>query len=169
MSSIIPRNILSTLLMLFFTIVSITGIMMYFKIRIFSSEVLHIWLGFACVALVCLHVVKNWSAFSSYFKRRSTFGAILFGVFVVLAFVIPPLFNSHKKEVNPKGTIIKTMMSAPLSKVVAFVDLDMDKTLKGLMDKQISATREQSITQIAKANNKTNDEILKIVFSASNP
>ena len=135
MSSIIPRNILSTLLMLFFTIVSITGIMMYFKIRIFSSEVLHIWLGFACVALVWLHVVKNWSAFSSYLKRRSTFGAILFGVFVVLA----------------------------------FVDLDMDKTLKGLMDKQISATREQSITQIAKANNKTNDEILKIVFSASNP
>ena len=57
-------------------------------------------------------------------------------------------------------------MSAPLSKVAAFVDLDDEMMVKVLADKQIIASSKQSVTEIAKANGKTNDEILAIVFTA---
>ena len=41
--NVIPRNILSGLLTVMFAVVSITGVMMFFKIRVLSSEALHIW------------------------------------------------------------------------------------------------------------------------------
>ena len=75
--NVIPRNVLSALLMVMFAVVSITGVMMYFKIRVLSSEALHIWLGFAFVVISCLHLLKNWNGFLSYFKKRSTVLSLL--------------------------------------------------------------------------------------------
>jgi len=164
--NVIPRNILSALLTVMFAVVAITGVMMYFKIRVLSSEALHIWLGFAFVAISCLHLLKNWSGFISYFKKRSTLLSILCGFLIILAFVVPPLVNPQEKGVNPKGKIIGTMMSAPLSKIAAFVDLDEEMMVKKLADNQILASSKQSVSEIAKANEKSNDEVLSIVFSA---
>lgn len=164
--NVIPRNILSALLTVMFAVVSITGVMMFFKIRILSSETLHIWLGFAFVTISCLHLLKNWNGFLSYFKKRSTLLSIFFGFFVILAFIVPPLVSPLEKGVNPKGAVIGAMMSAPLSKVAVFVDLDEEMMVKVLADKQIVASSKQSVSEIAKANGKTNDEILNIVFSA---
>ncbi len=165
--NVIPRNILSALLTVMFVVVSITGVMMFFKIRMFSSETLHIWLGFAFVAISCLHLLKNWSAFLSYFKKRSTLLSILFGFFVILSFVVPPLVNPAEKGVNPKGAVFGAMMSASLSKLAVFVNLDEEMMVKVLADKQIVASSKQSVSEIAKASGKTNDDILDIVFSAS--
>ena len=58
-------------------------------------------------------------------------------------------------------------MSAPLSKVAAFVDLDEELMVKALADHQILASSKQSVIEIAKANGKTNDDILNLVFTAS--
>ena len=164
--NVIPRNVLSSLLMVMFAVVSITGVMMYFKIRVLSSEALHIWLGFAFVVISCLHLLKNWNGFLSYFKKSSTLLSLLFGFLVILAFVVPPLVIPQEKSVNPKGKIIGTMMNAPLSKVAAFVDLDEEMMVKALADHQILVSSKQSVTEIAKANGKTNDDILNIVFTA---
>ncbi|ARU50096.1 DUF4405 domain-containing protein [Sulfurospirillum diekertiae] len=166
--NVIPRNILSALLTVMFVVVSITGIMMYFKIRMLSSEALHIWLGFAFVAISCVHLLKNWNGFITYFKKRSTLVSIFFGFFVITAIIIAPLLNPQEKGINPKSKIIGTMMNAPLSKVAAFVDLDEAMMVKVLADKQIIASSKQSVSEIAKANDKTNDDILNIVFTAPN-
>lgn len=56
------------------------------------------------------------------------------------------------------------MMSAPLSKLAAFTDIDEELMVKELAN-SISASGRQSILEIAKANDTTNDAILKIVFS----
>lgn len=164
----VPRNILSALLMVMFSIVSITGVMMYFKIRMLSSEALHIWLGFTFVVLSALHLFKNWNGFFSYFKKRSTLLSMIFGLGVILAFVLPPLLNpTSQKSINPKSVVFKAMMSAPLSNLTAFVNLDDELIVKALAEKQIRASHKQSITEIAKANDKTNDEVMAIVFSTS--
>jgi len=164
--NVIPRNILSALLTVMFAVVSITGVMMFFKIRMLSSETLHIWLGFAFVTISCLHLLKNWNGFLSYFKKRSTLLSIFFGFLVILVFIIPPLVSPVEKGVNPKGVVIGAMMNAPLSKVAVFVSLDEEMMVKVLADKQIVASSKQSVSEIAKANGKTNDEILNIVFLA---
>lgn len=165
--NVIPRNILSTLLTVMFAVVSITGVMMFFKIRILSSETLHIWLGLVFVAISCLHLLKNWSVFFSYFKKRSTLLSVLFGIVITAIFIITPLLNpQQEKGVNPKGAVFGAMMSEPLSKVAVFMDLDEEMMVKVLADKQIVASSKQSVSEIAKANGKTNDEILNIVFTA---
>lgn len=50
--------------------------------------------------------------------------------------------------------------------MAAFVDLDEAMMVKVLADKQIIASSKQSVSEIAKANDKTNDDILNIVFTA---
>ncbi|MDD3325318.1 MAG: DUF4405 domain-containing protein [Sulfurospirillaceae bacterium] len=164
----VSRNILSAFLMVMFIVVSITGVMMYFKIRIFSAEALHIWLGFLFVGLSSMHLLKNWSAFCSYFKKRSTFLSLSAGIIICCAFIIPPLFSSAPKEVSPKSVIIGTMMNAPLAKVALFVDLDVYNVIEVLKNKNIVADMDKSISQIAKVNNKPKEEILGLVFSTLN-
>lgn len=163
--NVVPRNILSALLAVMFVIVSITGVMMYFKIKILSSEALHIWLGFAFVGICSLHVLKNWSGFLSYFKKRSTHIATLLSFFVILAFIVPPLINPSDTGINPKNIIIGSMMNEPLSKVAVFVNLDEEMMVKALADKQIVASSKQSVLEIAKANDKSNKDILNIIFN----
>ena len=163
---VIPRNILSALLSVIFLVISITGILMYFKIRMFSIQTLHIWLGFAFVLAGCLHLFKNWRGFLSYFKKRSTFLSIAFGVFVIISFIAVPLINPHEKSVSPRNQLFKVMMGTPLFQVADFMDLDADRMVKALADEQITASKKQSILEIAQANEKSNDAIVKIVFKA---
>ncbi|WP_060824958.1 DUF4405 domain-containing protein [Sulfurospirillum cavolei] len=163
--NVIARNIVSSLLMILFSVVSVTGVMMFFKIRILSGEVLHIWLGFVFVLISCLHVMKNWNNVRIYFTKRSTHFTFLLGLCVVVVFVAMPLFQPQERTINPKGLIFQTMMSAPLSKLAAFTDIDEELMVKELANRNISASGRQSILEIAKANDTTNDAILKIVFS----
>jgi len=168
--NVIPRNILSALLTTIFAVVAITGIMMFFKIRILSTEALHIWLGLVFVLISLLHLMKNWSGFLSYFKKSSTTLSIGVGILVVALFVIVPMFSSHEKGVNPKGQIFGAMMNSPIEKVATFLDMDSELIVKNLSEKShIIASSKQSVSEIAQANNKSNDEILNVIFSTPKP
>ena len=163
---VIPRNILSALLSVVFVVVSITGILMYFKVRMFSIQTLHIWLGFAFALVGCLHLFKNWKGFLSYFKKRSTVVSIAFGVLVTLTFIVVPLINPQEKSISPRNQLLRVMMQSPLSKVADFMDLDADQMVKALAEKQVVASKKQSVLEIAQANDKSNDEIVTIVFKS---
>lgn len=163
----IPRNVLSALLSVVFVVVSVTGVMMYFKMRMFSIQTLHIWLGFAFALVGCLHLFKNWQGFCFYFKKRSTLVSVLLGVSVTLAFILIPLINPQTKSPSPKNQLFSVMMQAPLSKVAAFMDKDADQMLKALAHKQIVASYRQSVAEIAQSNNRSSDEVLRIVFNAA--
>jgi len=166
--NVIPRNVLSAFLTVMFAIVSITGIMMYFKIRVLSSETLHIWLGFAFVAISCLHLLKNWNGFISYFKKRSTFLAILFSGLVVSAFMVYPMLNPEPKGVNPKGKVFGAMFNTSLSKLADFTDFEVHVMLENFANEKILASATQSVSEIARANQKSNDEVLAIAFRLPN-
>lgn len=159
-----PRNILSALLTALFAIVAISGVLMFFKIRLLAMESLHIWLGLAFVIMAVFHLAKNWTAFGTYFKKKST----LLSIGVVCAiFVAIPLLDTTPKGVNPKQKIFSTVMNTPLSNVAQFFKLDAKMMVKNLYDQhQIIATTQQSIGEITKASGKPSDEILQIILSA---
>jgi hypothetical protein len=163
---VIPRNILSALLTTVFAVVAITGVMMFFKIRPLSTELIHIWLGLGFTVISVLHLLKNWTGFVSYFKKSSTVLSIGAGVIVTALFIVVPLVGGgSEKGVNPKGMVIGALMNQPIEKVATFLDMDGEAMVKRLSDQaQISVSSKQSIIQIAKANNKNNDEILGILF-----
>jgi len=166
--TVIPRNILSTLLATMFGVVSITGVMMFFKIRIFSTEALHIWLGLAFVVISLLHLAKNWKGFLSYFKKSSTLISLASGLFVVALFIVVPMFDSQVKSISPKSQMMSAMMNSSLEKVAIFLEIDSAIMLKNLNEKShIVASSRQSVHEIAQANHKSNEEILKIVFLVS--
>ena len=161
-----PRNILSALLTALFAIVAISGVLMFFKIRLFSMEALHIWLGLAFVIMAVLHLAKNWTAFGTYFKKKSTLLSIGVVCVVCAIFVAVPLLDTTEKGVNPKQKIFSTVMSAPLSNVAQFFNLDADMMVENLYDqRQIIATIQQSVSEISKSSGKSSDEILQIILS----
>lgn len=162
---VIPRNILSALLTTIFVVVAITGVMMFFKIRPLSTESIHIWLGLTFVVFACLHLLKNWTGFASYFKKSSTLLSIGAAFCVVALFVIVPMFDTQEKGVNPKGMMIGALMNQPIEKVAVFLDMDSELIVKRLSDQQqIIASAKQSVNEIAKANDKKSDEILNVMF-----
>lgn len=162
---VIPRNILSALLTTVFAVVAITGIMMFFKMRLLSTEVIHIWLGLGFTVISVLHLLKNWVGFVSYFKKSSTMLSIGVVLCVVALFVVVPMFGMQDKGVNPKGVMIGALMNQPIEKVATFLDMDSGLIVKRLSEqKQIIVSAKQSVNEIAKANGKKSDEILNVIF-----
>lgn len=162
----VPRNIVSAVLTALFAVVAISGVLMFFKIRLLSMEAMHIWLGLAFVVIALLHLLKNWSAFSNYFKKQSTTASILAIVVVCSLFIATALLDNKEKGVNPKQKIFSTVMVAPLSSIALFFNLDAEAIVKNLhQQSQILATPKQSVSEIAKASGKSNDEILQIIFN----
>ncbi len=163
-----PRNILSALLTALFAVVAISGVLMFFKIRLLAMESLHIWLGLAFVVIAVFHLAKNWTAFNTYFKKKSTLVSIGVVCVICAIFIAIPLLDTTPKGVNPKQKIFSAVMSAPLSNVAQFFNLDADMIVKNLHEqRQMIVTAQQSIGEIAKANGKSGDEVLQIIFSAS--
>ena len=161
-----PRNILSAILTATFVIVAISGVLMFFKIRLFAMESIHIWLGLAFVLVGVLHLFKNWNAFSGYFKKNSTFTSIITVAVICSLFVAIPLLNPKEKGVSPKQKIFTMMMVSPLANLAQFVNLDADIMVKNLQEKaKIVATTKQSVEEIAKVSGKASEEILQIILS----
>lgn len=161
-----PRNILSALLTALFAVVAISGVLMFFKIRLLAMESLHIWLGLAFVLMAVFHLAKNWTAFNSYFKKQSTLLSIGAVCVVCAIFVAIPLLDTTPNGVNPKQKIFFTVMNTPLSNVAQFFKLDADMMVKNLHDqRQIIATPQQSVSEIIKKSGKSSDEILQTILS----
>lgn len=159
------RHIVSATLTALFGIIAITGILMFFKIRFTGSEALHIWLGLAFVGVAGIHLLKNWATFANHFKKKSTLYSVISVVIIGSLFVAIPLLNPAPKGANPKAEVFRAMNTAPLATLAQFVKKDEKKMLENLLvNANISATAEQSIAEIARKNNKKNDEILQIVF-----
>ena len=163
-----PRNIVSAFLTALFAVVAISGVLMFFKIRLLAMESLHIWLGLAFVVMAALHLAKNWTAFGTYFKKKSTLLSLGSVCVVCAIFVAVALLNSTEKGFNPKQKIFSTVMSEPLSNVAQFFNLDAKMMVQNLQDQyQIVATAQQSVSEITKTSGKSSDEILQIILSAS--
>lgn len=163
----IPRNVLSALLVTVFVVVSITGIMMFFKVRPLSTEAIHIWLGFSFAVISVLHLLKNWAGFISYFKKSSTLLSIGGGMIVTALFIVIPLVGGGEKDkgINPKSMMMGALMNRPIEKIAIFLDMDSEMMVGRLNEKaHILASSKQSIADIAKANNKSSDEILTTLF-----
>ena len=164
---ILSKNILSAALASVFLCIAITGVLMFVDIHLAFVEHLHIWLGFAFIAISGLHLMKNWKTFSSYFAKKTTLLSIASVGIIASLFIVLPMMLPQTSEVNPKQKILTTIMNAPLSEVARFFSLDEEMMMKQLQDGSgIEATQKQSIAEIAQANNKKNNEILHLVLNA---
>jgi len=163
--NVLPRNVVSGFLFVSFLAVALTGILMFFKIRVLSTEAIHIWLGLGMVIIVWFHLVKNWVGFKGYFKKSSTYVALVVGILIIALFVAVPLLDNAPEKVNPKALVFKALMDQPLEKVAVFLDMDAETMLKRLSDDgHMVASARQSVSEIAKANDTDNGRVLALIF-----
>lgn len=73
-----------------FTIVGVTGVLWYFHVITSAGRWMHEIIGLAMVVVVALHVVLNWRAFKTYFKRPLAIEIIVLGVVLTVgAYLVP--------------------------------------------------------------------------------
>lgn len=78
------RSFISPFVAVTFFAVSITGILMLFHIKLGGIHAIHEWGGIAFVVGGSIHLILNWKAFTSYFKKSKAMYVVLAGGLIML-------------------------------------------------------------------------------------
>ena len=150
-----------------FMLMSITGILMFFEVRLGLIKVAHEWLSWAMVIAVGLHLTLNWKVFSRYFSQKPALAII--GLFAVVT-VASMLISGGEERRGPPGAMQAStvLMNAPLDKLAGITG----NTLEGLQAKlqqqglKLDATM-ASLDAVAKQNQRNPVEVLNGVIAGA--
>ena len=79
-----------------FLAVTITGFLMLFHVRLPGVRGIHEWMGITMGVGGLLHLILNWRAFVSHFRRRRAVLALLAAVSLVVAALLAPGGDDHR-------------------------------------------------------------------------
>ncbi len=88
----------STLIFASFVITSVTGVLLYFHIRIGPTEALHIWIGFLMIAGAFFHIARNWRQFLGYFRRPAFYAGLALTGLISAWFSYPALMSTETAQ-----------------------------------------------------------------------
>ena len=116
-----------------FTLMAVTGLLMFFHAERGLNKLAHEWVGLVMVGGVAAHATANWPAFKRYFLT----GRLSRGVIAVSVLVLAGSFFSFggRQQVPPPVMAMRAVVSAPLSAVAPLA----------------RRTTEQAIADLAKA------------------
>lgn len=101
LNRIFQRSWISPVVALSFTAVSVTGVLMFFRVRGFTINSLHEWSGLAFAMTGLIHLIINWKAFLSCFRKPSGIAALIICAMLCFAFI----FTQNAKEKSGPGYI----------------------------------------------------------------
>ena len=143
-----------------FVIMGTTGVLMFFHADSGLNKVIHEWAGWAMVIGVGAHLVLNWRAFTTYFKRPVA-KAIMGGGVALLALSFVPVSGGE----SPVGAVMRGLEAAPIEKVIALTGLDGNAGLAKLEAAGVEIARGQTIAEAAGGDRGTQMKILSVIFS----
>ena len=145
-----------------FALSATTGILLFFKINLGLVKPVHEWLSWLLVIGTALHLFVNWRPSVQYLSRPVGKG-ILAVFFLLICASMLPLGEEHKKP--PFQSITDAMVHSPLTTVAQVSSHTPTETLELLKSNGVSVdSKEQTIQQIAEANNKQAMEVLAVIF-----
>lgn len=126
----------STLIFASFVITSVTGVLLYFRVRVAPIEELHIWIGFLMIAGAFLHIARNWRPFLCYFKQAAFYGGLALTVLIGAWFSYPALMGTEtaaggRPDMRSAFAISRAVAGAALSDLAPLAHTDAN----GLMAK----------------------------------
>jgi hypothetical protein len=89
------RSWVSPLTAVAFCAVALTGVMMLFHVRNPYLKSLHEWMGLVMVLVGLVHLVINWKALASLFRRRAAYYALAAGVLLCVILSCFPGKDEH--------------------------------------------------------------------------
>lgn len=132
-----------------FTLLSVTGILMFFHLDSGLNKLAHEWLSWIFVVAVVLHILLNNMAFKRYFKT-GVGKVVIFGFVALLALSFFRLGGVDSKPafVAP----VQMMAAAPLSAVAQMAKLDVSEVTGRLVAQGITVQNpEQSVKELVGA------------------
>lgn len=121
---------------------------------------MHEILGLFFVGAILLHVFFNWKSMKNYFNKKIFLIAASITIITSSVFVL----NAPSGE-NPKGTIIKSVLNAPLKDSFKILNVEYDYAIMNLENNGIKINDEISIYKLAKNNKTSPFRIVSIIMS----
>ena len=113
-----------------FTLMAVTGVLMFFHLETGFNKPAHEWVGLVMVAAVALHAFANWTAFRRYFLGNAT-GQGLIGLgAAALALSFIPV--SGGEGASPPVMAMRAVSRAPIATVAALTGRPTEAVLADL-------------------------------------
>jgi hypothetical protein len=87
----IARDWATPLTMGAFTLMAITGVLLFFRLDVGLNKVAHEWLGWMMIAAVATHAAANWTGLRRYLSAGGKSRAILIAALAALALTFVPV------------------------------------------------------------------------------
>ena len=156
----------STLVLASFVITSVTGILLFFRVRIAPIEELHIWIGFLMIAGALFHIARNWHQFLWSFRRPALYAGLAITAVLCAYLSYPVLLGTETaREGGPPGlrsamAISQAVANAPLSDLAALAKTDSNGLLARLSSMGVAASDPAATLQsVASASGKSAEEL----------
>lgn len=143
-----------------FMIMGVTGSLMFFHVDIGLNKTVHEWAGWAMLIGVGAHMLLNWRAFTTYFKRPLAVGIMAVGA-VALALSFVPMGGEGG---NPAFRVVNAMNSATVESVVALSGQPMAEAIAHLGEAGFDATPQTIVGDLTGNDRGKQMQLIKVLF-----
>lgn len=145
----------------------VTGVLLFFHLSPGLTRLSHEWIGMLMLLGVAAHMVINWRAFTTYFKRPVGLGLIAAGVLATaLTFVISPAENG-KGGGSPVGMVMGALEGADMETLAALAKTDVPTVIEKLSAAGITAEAGQTLREATGGNRGQNMQAMQAILGGS--
>ncbi len=130
-----------------FLIMGATGILLFFHTNTTLNKVVHEYVGLVMVAAVILHVVLNWRAFQTYFKRPVAL--TLMGASAVMLAASFVSLGEETGGTRPDMVVLQMVSSASLTDLAPIMGTDAADLVARLAEQGVTATPDQNLIDLS--------------------
>lgn len=147
-----------------FVIMGVTGVLMFFHLDGKLNETVHEWAGWALLAGVLAHLVVNWRAFSTYFKRplaRTIMGA---GVLVLALSFLPPSLLGAQGGGSPVDALLQSVGRSDVGTLIALSGQEVDAGLARLAQAGMAAQADTPVQDLTGGDRGQQMAVIRAIF-----
>lgn len=149
-----------------FTVMSITGVLMFFDLEQPQGKNLHKFLGWGLVLGVALHVFTNWNALKQHFTRWPMKVLAGVAVFLVAGGVMP--LQPSERGPNPVRAVLGALSKTPLKELAPVARRDVTVIVADLKQAGYAdASPESTADALAGDAREKRGQVLGIVFASA--
>lgn len=146
-----------------FLVVGVTGLLLFFKIRLGPISAIHEWVSLLFVLVAALHVIRNWTALSGYFKRRAFWVAVTGAGLISGLFLLAP---SHPGPGREGQGAQRVLASASLGNLAPLLELTPAALEARLRARGLTVAGPQvTLKDVATASNRREGEVVNLAIS----
>lgn len=143
-----------------FIVMGSTGVLMFLHLDSGLNKVVHEWVGWAMVIGVVAHVVLNWRAFSTYFRRPIARVMMAAGA-VVLGLSFWPVSGGGG---SPVGAVMQAIGRSDAQTLIALSGHGLDEGLSRLKAAGFDAAPEVTVNELTSGDRGKQTALISILF-----